>query len=533
MTIRIRSGAILSRRKFLTSACATAAATAIEGVAKPALSFATERPQVTHGVQSGDVSMDSGIVWARADRPARMLVEVATSESFKQIRHAAYVDVLPETDFTGKLLLEELPSGQDIFYRIRFRSLSSPSIVGEPQVGRFRTAPAHRQSVSFIWSGDTAGGGWGIDLARGGMRSYATMLANRPDFFIHCGDIVYADCPISAQQRLPNGELWRNIVTEEKSKVAETLAEFRGNYKYNLTDANLRAFNAQVPILAQWDDHEVTDDWIPGGAIRGGEGYRERSLLNLIARGCRAFHEFLPLRQTQAEAGRIYRRISYGPLLDVFMLDMRSYRGANAGDLTSYGPDAHLLGPAQLAWLKRELVRSRATWKVIAADLPLGVFSHDAIAQGDGPARGRELEIASLLSFMKHAGVANTVWLTADMHYTAANYYDPNRAVFQDFDPFWEFISGPLHAGTWAPGRLDNTFGPRAVFEYGCGNGQPDNLAPCFGLQFFGHVAIDGETEVMTVTLKDVDDRSLWSKQLEPKCCNMTAVDLSVASRAF
>ena len=149
-------------------------------------------------------------------------------------------------------------------------SSSSPAIVGEPQVGRFRTAPAHRKSVSFIWSGDTAGGGWGIDLARGGMRTYATMLANRPDFFIHSGDIIYADCAIGSQYKLPNGEMWRNVVTEEKSKVAETLAEFRGNYKYNLTDANLRAFNAEVPIFAQWDDHEVTDDWAPGGSVRGG-----------------------------------------------------------------------------------------------------------------------------------------------------------------------------------------------------------------------------------------------------------------------
>jgi alkaline phosphatase D len=294
----------------------------------------------------------------------------------------------------------------------------------------------------------------------------------------------------------------------------------------------LRAFNTEVPIFAQWDDHEVTNDWIPGDRIHG-HGYREKSLLNLVARGSRAFHEFLPLRQQQAEAGRVYRKISYGPLLDVFMLDMRSYRGANAGDVASYGPDAHLLGPTQLGWLKRELLRSRATWKVIAADLPLGVFSHDAIAQGDGPARGRELEIAQLLSFMKHAGVVNTIWVTADMHYTAANYYDPNRAVFQDFDPFWEFISGPIHAGTWAPGRLDNTFGPRAVFEMGCGKGQPDNLAPCFGLQFFGHVAIDGETEVMTVTLKDVNDRALWSKAIEPKCCNLSSADMSLAARTF
>ena len=68
-----------------------------------------------------------------------------------------------------------------------------------------------------------------------------------------------------------------------------------------------------------------------------------------------------------------------------------------------------------------------------------------------------------------------------------------------------------------APQPLDNTFGPRAVFQKGCGNGQPDDLAPCFGLQFFGHVAIDGATEVMTVTLKDVDDQDLWSVQIEPR----------------
>ena len=110
---------------------------------------------------------------------------------------------------------------------------------------------------------------------------------------------------------------------------------------------------------------------------------------------------------------------------------------------------------------------SQATWKVIAADLPIGVVSGDAVAQGDGPPRGREFEIADLLAFIKHAGIRNTVWITADMHYTAAHYYDPNAAVFQDFEPFWEFISGPIHAGTWRPQQLDNTFGPRAMFPEG------------------------------------------------------------------
>jgi len=160
---------------------------------------------------------------------------------------------------------------------------------------------------------------------------------------------------------------------------------------------------------------------------------------------------------------------------------------------------------------------SRATWKVIAADLPIGLINEDAIAQGDGPPLGREFEIADILAFVKHAGVTNTVWITAEMHYTAAHYYDPNRAVFQDFDPFWEFVSGPIHAGTWGPAPLDNTFGPAAIFQQGCSAEQGENLAPCFGLQFFGHVAIDATTEVMTVTLKDVADRDLWATQIEPK----------------
>jgi alkaline phosphatase D len=517
MAVTMRTRAALTRRRFLSTAASSAGITMLGGIAKPAISWAPDRPQVTHGVQSGDVSVDSGVVWARADRPSRMLVEVATSDSFKEIRRAVFVDALPESDFTAKALIEGLPAGQDIFYRIRFQDLSSPAILGEPVVGRFRTAPSARRSVSFVWSGDCAGQGWGIDESRGGFRTYATMLGNRPDFFIHCGDSIYADYPIASEQKLADRTVWRNIVTEEKSKVAETLAEYRGNYKYNLLDANLRAFNAQVPTLAQWDDHEVVDDWWPGQPLRR-HGYAEKNALLLAARGCRAFHEFMPTRQTWAEPGRIYRRIPYGPLLDVFMLDMRTYRGPNgARQEETYGPETHVLGPTQLAWLKEELRNSRATWKVIAADLPLGLISYEGVAQGHGPARGRELEIADLLSFIRRAGIHNTVWITADVHYTAAHYYDPNRAAFQDFEPFWEFVSGPIHAGTWTPSDLDNTFGPQLVYQKACARQQGDNLAPCFGLQFFGHVEIDGATETMTVTLKDVGDNALWATTLVPR----------------
>src|SRR5438132_11466859 len=162
----------VSRRRFLTTAAASTAVSAVNGIGKPYLSRAADRPLITHGVQSGDVSPDGAVIWARTDRPARMLAEVATSDSFKTIQRAVFVDALPESDFTANALIEGLPAGQDIFYRIRFQDLSEPTIVGETKTGRFRTAPGDRRSILFAWSGDTAGQGWGIDEARGGMRAY-------------------------------------------------------------------------------------------------------------------------------------------------------------------------------------------------------------------------------------------------------------------------------------------------------------------------------------------------------------------------
>src|SRR6188472_1922966 len=126
-----------SRRRFLSSAAMTGAGV----LAMPYLSRAADRPQITHGVQSGDVGTDGGVVWARADRPSQMMVEVATTESFSDARVLPPIAALPDSDFTAKMLLENLPAGQEIFYRIRFRDLAHPAISSEPVIGRFRTAP--------------------------------------------------------------------------------------------------------------------------------------------------------------------------------------------------------------------------------------------------------------------------------------------------------------------------------------------------------------------------------------------------------
>src|SRR5690242_8200631 len=104
MTLRIprRNFSTLSRRRFLS----TAAAAGIGTIAMPYLSRAADRPVITHGVQSGDVGADGGVVWARADRPSQMMVEVSTTESFKVARVLPPITALPDSDFAAKLLLE-------------------------------------------------------------------------------------------------------------------------------------------------------------------------------------------------------------------------------------------------------------------------------------------------------------------------------------------------------------------------------------------------------------------------------------------
>ncbi|NWB90796.1 alkaline phosphatase D family protein [Pseudomonas agarici] len=492
----------------------------LPGLAPAVIASVKDRPQLTDGVQSGDLLGDKAMVWSRTDRPARMVVEWDTRSVFSNPRR--FVSALADAgcDFTACVELSGLPADQAIFYRVHFEDAQS-GVASEPWFGHLRSVPQQRRDIRFVWSGDTAGQGFGINPEIGGMRIYEAMRLRLPDFFIHSGDTIYADGPIPAQIATESGRIWRNITTEAKSKVAESLAEFRGNYRYNLLDDNLRRFNAEVPQIWQWDDHEVTNNWSPGKQLD--ERYRSKDIHSLVGRARQAWLEYAPVRRQRADqGGRIYRQLSYGPMLDVFVLDMRSYRGPNDDNL---GASKAFLGREQLAWLKRELENSKAQWKVIAADMPIGLGVPDgevspglarweAIANGDpGPAQGREREIAELLGHLRARQVHNTVWLTADVHYCAAHHYHPDRAAFQDFEPFWEFVAGPLNAGSFGPNVLDKTFGPRVVFEKAPA---VQNSSPFAGFQFFGEVNIDGQSGEMGVVLRDLDGVSVFEQKLQP-----------------
>jgi alkaline phosphatase D len=107
--------------------------------------------------------------------------------------------------------------------------------------------------------------------------------------------------------------------------------------------------------------------------------------------------------------------------------------------------------------------------------------------------------------------VTGLVFLTADVHYTAAHHYDPARAAVGDFAPFWEFVSGPAHAGAFGPNVLDGTFGPEAVYVHAP---PVANTSPAEGFQHFGEVSIDAHSGAMTVDLRDREGVSLWSTTL-------------------
>ncbi|MER7171904.1 alkaline phosphatase D family protein [Streptomyces mesophilus] len=516
-----QQGSVPGRRSVLRGSLAASAALALPAAdAAPALAL-SGRPRAEWGVQTGDVDAHSGLVWVRSDRPARMIVETSASESFRRT-HTWHGPLLgPGSDFTGTTRLRGLPAGEQIHYRVTLADPEDPRRTSRPVTGTFRTAPERRhQDVRFVWSGDIAGQGWGINPELGGYRVFEEMRRRHPDFFLCSGDTVYADGPLQPTVTLPDGRVWRNVMTEEKAKVAETLAEFRGTFRYNLLDENLRRFNAEVPSIVQWDDHEVRNNWYPG-QILDDVRYTEKNVDVLAARARRALGEYFPISTLPGgrSEGRVHRVVRHGPLLDVFVLDMRTYRDANSPNRQTEDP-VGILGAEQLAWLKRELSRSRAVWKVIASDMPLGLVVTDgavnfeAVAQGDpGAPLGRELQIAELLRYIKHQRITGTLWLTADVHYTSAQHYDPSRAAFKDFAPFWEFVSGPLAAGGFPAVKLDGTFGPEQSFVKAPTRA---NVSPAESPQYFGEVDIDGCSGELTVRLREDTGAVLFTKVLQP-----------------
>lgn len=511
----------MKRREILKGGLALSGIGLLGGRAPAIIAAESTRPQVPLGVMSGDMLPDRSMIWAATDRPAHMVVEWSREPDFKQATRVAGPLASAQSAFTAKLDLGDLPVGQMIHYRVAFRSDADPRAIGPWSPGRVQLPGGKNKRIRFTFSGDEAGQGFGINREWGGYRLYEAMRRMKPDFFIHQGDQIYADGPLKEEVALPGGKTWRNMVTPAKAHVAETLDDYRGAFAYNLLDDNKRRFLAEVPMLVQWDDHEVRNNWFPDKPLATGPSMRD-----LAVRSRQAMLEYNPIRIAPAASG-IQRRFSMGSLLDIFMLDERSRRGPNAAAADA-GPGAGIMGAEQVDWLKRELLASKATWKIIASDMPISLTVPDlnknvapggieGIANGKpGAPGGREAEIADLLSFMKAHGIGNSIWITADIHYASAIHYHPERASFGEFLPFWEIVAGPINAGTGnlTMNPLDPTFGPEIAYA---SVPQPvEDTSPMAGLQYFGMGEVDPETGILDISIHDITGRTLWSRKFAP-----------------
>jgi alkaline phosphatase D len=134
---------MVSRRHFLGTGVLAGGALAVPAWLRgPVYAQTSEasRPGVPWGVQSGDATPSTAVIWSATDRPARMLVEYAADERLSGARRLVGPAALPETGYTAKVVLADLPSGRDIFYRVVFQDLGDLKTLSAPVTGRLRTA---------------------------------------------------------------------------------------------------------------------------------------------------------------------------------------------------------------------------------------------------------------------------------------------------------------------------------------------------------------------------------------------------------
>ena len=243
-------------------------------------------------------------------------------------------------------------------------------------------------------------------------------------------------------------------------------------------------------MYCQWDDHEVTNDFGGQWAYWNSRTQERPGYPNLVEIGRETMFLHSPIDRNPLEPYRIYRKFNWGADVDLFILDQRTYRSRN--DLPDTAANRKtLLGAEQLEWLKENLRASTATWKIISADVPLGLatgntveFGRDSWANGTVEdfrfQTGFERELLDLMRWLDDHRIQNMVWVVTDVHYAAKLRYelDPNG----DGTPliFHELVCGPIAAnrGNGPFAALDPTLNPTILYGEG-------------GILNFGYVRIE------------------------------------------
>jgi alkaline phosphatase D len=480
---------------------------------------------VTYGIASGDVTNDSAVVWSRSNQEAQMHVEYDTNSNFSQPKSMNAATLTNQTtDYTAYVKLERLSPDMLYYYRVWF-SNKSDSLNSGTLTGSFRTAPdpsfSSTKPLSFIFAADLGGQKHCRQADNGGYSIFEKMKELSPAFFIANGDMIYAadKCPVKG----PSDD-WKNIPGNFSgiadpdvnwNNTEQVRDTYLKHWQYNRADPYLQGFLQDTSMYTQWDDHEVINDF---GALwpywnsfnKDREGYP-----NIVNEGREAFFNYSPTDRNQDDKNRIYRSFNWGPYLDLFILDGRSYRSPNSMVDTPEN-NKTLLGSKQLQWLEQNLANSSAAWKVISSDIPISVptGANASILGRDGWANGNETnfssktgferELQQLLRFLNDNNIQNIVFVTTDVHFPANILYEVDANDDGDKLIFHELISGPLSAFRFGtPGgvpipKLDSTFNPKMLYEEG-------------GIFNFGYVQVQKQPEDNLVHLiaRIVDENGL------------------------
>ncbi|MER6247494.1 alkaline phosphatase D family protein [Streptomyces griseorubiginosus] len=421
------------RRTVVKAAAATAVLAAPLAAAIPAR--AAEAPAFLHGVASGDPLPDGILLWTRVTPTAEAVPgsglgpdtevawTVAKDKAFTNVVAKGSVTATAASDHTVKADVRGLAPATDYWFRFSAGGTDSPA-------ARTRTAPAADATVTNLRFGVVSCANW----EAGYFSSYRHLAARGDlDAWLHLGDYIY---------EYGTGEYGtRDTVVRQHAPTHEilTLADYRirhGKYK---TDPDLKALHAVAPVVAIWDDHEFANDAWSGGAENHTEG-AEGAWTARQAAAKQAYFEWMPVRP--ALAGTTYRRLRFGKLADLSLLDLRSFRSQQVavGNGSVDDPDRTITGRAQLDWLKAGLKSSDTTWRLVGNSVMISPFAIGSLSadllkplaellglpkeglalntdQWDGYTDDRR----ELLAHLRSNAIRNTVFLTGDIHMAWAN----------------------------------------------------------------------------------------------------------------
>ncbi|MFF9812776.1 alkaline phosphatase D family protein [Streptomyces sp. NPDC014006] len=422
------------RRTVVKAAAATAVLAGPLAAALPARA-ASAAPAFLHGVASGDPLPDGILLWTRVT-PAPEAIPgsgvgpdtevawvVATDRALTDVVAQGSVTATAACDHTVKADVRGLKPATDYWFRFSAGGTDSP-------VARTRTTPAADAAVANLRFGVVSCANW----EAGHFAAYRHLAARSDlDAWLHLGDYIY---------EYKSGEYAaRGTVVRPHAPAHEilTLADYRIRHATYKTDPDLQALHLRAPVVAIWDDHEFADNAWSGGAVNHTEG-AEGTWAARQAAAKQAYFEWMPVRP--ALAGTTYRRLRFGKLADLSLLDLRSFRSQQASTASGSvdDPDRTLTGRAQLDWLKAGLKSSDTTWRLVGNSVMISPFAigslsadllkplakllglpQEGIALNTDQWDGYTDDRRELLAHLRANAIRNTVFLTGDIHMAWAN----------------------------------------------------------------------------------------------------------------